>query len=121
MSIQWLLESLNEKKRLSETPYLMDPAAKRGKSGTPKSSGSPPTAGKSKKGNKRRRSELQDEDSGNSGDSADESGEPAAKKMKDSQKVTPKSVIIPVDQTCNLSGTLADMSFFFGSLHNNLQ
>ncbi|KAI9837348.1 MAG: hypothetical protein M1819_000422 [Sarea resinae] len=101
VSIDWLVESSKQAKRLDEASYLLSNQEEEDESPAPQAT----TNGK-----KRARDDRQDQDMlsdgiGTNGNAEDNTNEPEPKKHKDGENAKPKGLVIPLDEGCDLAST----------------
>lgn len=87
MSLEWLLDSVEAKKKVEETQYLMT---------------NMPDSKNDSKGKKRARTNSAEEDKPTLTSNDDNKQEPPAKKQKDGQKAKSGSIRIPIDEGCTV-------------------
>ena len=90
MSIEWLLDSVEAKKKVKEAKYLMASMA---------------DSKVQSKGKKRGRADSADDQKPSKASDDDGKQQPPAKKQKDGQKAKSGSLQIPVDEGCSLAGS----------------
>ena len=87
MSLEWLLDSVEAKKKVKEAQYLM---------------ANVPEPKDNTKGKKRARADSAEDDKPSQPLNDDDREEPPAKKIKDGQKAKSGSIQIPLDEGCPL-------------------
>ena len=87
MRLEWLLDSVEAKKKVKETQYLMATI---------------PKSKDNSNGKKRAHAESVEDNKQSQATDGNNEQEPPAKKQKDGQKVKSESVRIPIDEGCPL-------------------